>query len=418
MDENILRTAQSLGIDTANKTEEQVAAEIAERQKELGSDSSRMTEELLRRRDELAVKYFEQQLEAQEALPRTSKEKREAQKRNPDFYNYEEGRMSGADEKKLENQANSAGMSVEDYTSLSALDRFKADQVAPQQREAERTAKREAREINPYNDGQSGPQLEGNVESPFELKRSLRRENEKTRKEMEAAGAKPDEIRAALASETDMSDAAFQRWKDLTTKGTVEDRRAYWAGAADRMKAEGRSVGTVTRMETPDGEVIAEREQNDGRLRWADGSVGGPADTSNPAFARSSDLAQRADMLPTKANVPVVYSGAGNNDPVIDPYTGQQAMTFAPRPAVVEGLTGRAVSGIYGEGRTSGAEFSDEQESEIAAARTPAGFVQTASGPAATKRDPLVDVQEEEKKKKDRKIAEDLSRRQQPGGLS
>jgi hypothetical protein len=413
MDEKLLKEAQDLGISPVGKTADELRAEIEERRKQTGdtkpSEPSRADTIV----EELGERFLEDLNEAAKVRPRTSKEKREAREANPDFYAFQEGEMSGADRDKLQKSADAAGMSVEEYTGLSGLDRYAAKQVAPMQALAERRAKQASREIaNPYDEefvaGLSGP-----LGSPFELKRSLREENEKTRKEMEAAGASPEAIRAAMKSETEMSDAAQQRWKDLTTKGTVEDRRAYWTGAADRMKAEGRSVGTVTRMETPDGEVIAEREPNNGRMQWADGSVGGPADMSNPAFARSLETAQRSDESPQRAAVPVVYSGAGNNDPVVNALTGRQEMAFAPRPTVIEGEDGaRAVSGIYGTGRTGGAKFTPEQEAQIAAARTPEGFAQTANGPVALKQDPLVAVQERERKEAEKKkIEEELKRR-------
>jgi len=54
--------------------------------------------------------------------------KRELQSQNPDFYKYSTGKMSEADRRKLEAEASDAGMSVEEYTSLSGLDRYKARQ--------------------------------------------------------------------------------------------------------------------------------------------------------------------------------------------------------------------------------------------------------------------------------------------------
>lgn len=427
MDQQLIEEAIRYGIATSGKTEEQVREAIKKAQaKEVNPNAATAAVDPLTAA--LQERYFDYLDRVDAAMPETAEERRERRDANPKFFDYEEGKISQADRKRLENNASEAGMSVEDYSALSGLDKFEADQVGAQERAAQREQTRKNYEIDPYDkelvDGLSEP-----LNSPFEMKRSMREANDKKRAEMEAAGKSPDEIRAALTSETEMSDAAQQRWKDLTAtykrneegkmvpNGTVEDRRAYWTAAADRMKAEGRSVGTVTRMETPDGEVIAERDQNNGSLRWADGSVGGPADMSNPAFARSSEEAQRADTRPTKATVPVVYAGAGNNDPVIDPYSGQQEMALAPRPTTVESENGgRAVSGIYGSGRTTGATFTPEQEAELTAAQTPDGFMQTARGPVATKRDPLVDVQEEEKKKKERAIAEGLSRRQQPGG--
>jgi hypothetical protein len=471
MDENLLKEALALGISTVNKTADELRAEIEERRKQPGNSNSAKDDPIV---DELAKRYLQNLNEAAEARPRTAKEKREAREANPVFYAFSEGEMSKADRDKLQKSAEAAGMSVEAYSELSRLGRFKADQVGPQRQAAERKAKQEDSEIDPYavvsadnaaikeqrgelnnqlsaeaaiirkgeNRKASGmlydalspeamagalaqkrsdtieKELSGlnykaaDVLSPFEEKRALRRQNEETRKEMEAEGASPEAIQAAMKSETEMSDAAQQRWKDLTTKGTVEDRRAYWTAAADRMKAEGRSVGTVTRMETPDGEVIAEREPNNGRMQWADGSVGGPADMSNPAFARSLETAQRGDEVPQKANVPVVNSGAGNNDPVVDALTGKQEMAVAPRPKVIEGEQGRAVSGIYGTGRTGGAKFTPEQEAEIEAARNPEGFAQTANGPVALKKDPLVAAQEQAKKEAEKKkIEEELKRR-------
>jgi hypothetical protein len=54
---------------------------------------------------------------------------RELQRKNPEFHAYLTGKMSEADRKKLEAKAQEAGLSVEDYTSLSPLDRYKAIQA-------------------------------------------------------------------------------------------------------------------------------------------------------------------------------------------------------------------------------------------------------------------------------------------------
>jgi hypothetical protein len=186
MDEKLLKEAQDLGISPVGKTADELRAEIEERRKQTGdtkpSEPSRADTIV----EELGERFLEDLNEAAKVRPRTSKEKREAREANPDFYAFQEGEMSGADRDKLQKSADAAGMSVEEYTGLSGLDRYAAKQVAPMQALAERRAKQASREIaNPYDEefvaGLSGP-----LGSPFELKRSLREENEKTRKEMEA----------------------------------------------------------------------------------------------------------------------------------------------------------------------------------------------------------------------------------------
>ena len=71
------------------------------------------------------------------------------------------------------------------------------------------------------------------AKNPRELRQQLIEENQRKKDEAYATGQTP-----VLMSETEISDAAYQRWKDLTTKGTVEDRRAYWTAQAQKMKTD------------------------------------------------------------------------------------------------------------------------------------------------------------------------------------
>jgi hypothetical protein len=65
---------------------------------------------------------------------------REAQAKNPEFHAYTTGKMSEADRRKLEQRAREAMMSVEDYTSLSGLERHKARQAALEKTRGSTTA--------------------------------------------------------------------------------------------------------------------------------------------------------------------------------------------------------------------------------------------------------------------------------------
>lgn len=56
------------------------------------------------------------------------REMRSLQASNPDYHAYITKKMCGADREKLEERAAIAGMSVKDYTALSPLDRYKAEQ--------------------------------------------------------------------------------------------------------------------------------------------------------------------------------------------------------------------------------------------------------------------------------------------------
>ncbi len=68
---------------------------------------------------------------------------REAQAKNPEFHAYTTGKMSEADRRKLEQRAKEAMMSVEDYTSLSGLERQKARQAGLEKTRASASAQGE-----------------------------------------------------------------------------------------------------------------------------------------------------------------------------------------------------------------------------------------------------------------------------------
>jgi hypothetical protein len=67
-----------------------------------------------------------QELKAKEQIQQ--RDKQQMQVSNPDFYDYSTGKMSAADRGKLEKEAKEAGMSVEEYTKLNGMNRYKARQ--------------------------------------------------------------------------------------------------------------------------------------------------------------------------------------------------------------------------------------------------------------------------------------------------
>jgi hypothetical protein len=316
---------------------------------------------------------------------------------------------SNYDLNKLDSKAAAIGKTRAEYETMPRLERMKLESAGAVAEAERRKGIRDENKLDiadvPKKGGFAG------VESPSALKSRLIQEGK---------------------SENDASIAAGQRYRDMFSRpgdhgsaqdkayfnaATPEDRSRVLQGLKDARKdnlqaltaarlndPNRKEVGVVTKMETSDGHVLAQRgESEDGRT--ATSGVAGATGSINDTYGAlkyngGNNIKEALNSYNNKdsvgkPNVPVYYEGTNTPSMTLqDPK--KQEMAVAPPPTVTktdEGLT--VIKGIYGGGISRPKDVKKPDTDKIdKSPSVPSGFQKNPDGKVvATQPDPLSNEQ-------------------------